>query len=98
MSVIALDNYISVCLGIEHMTNIEITNTADTQVIGYLERQMHMLHNEIQALTYQMEARIDASKNDLETIRQLKVHYTSLLNTALAYENFDLDDFESCLS
>ena len=57
------------------MTNIEITNTADPQVIGYLERQ-----------------------NDCETIRQLKVHYTSLLNTALAYENFDLDDFESCLS
>jgi predicted nucleic acid-binding Zn-ribbon protein len=63
-----------------------------------LETQMKELHDEIKKLFQYIESNHRQISDHEDRIAVLKVHYTSLLNTALAYENFDKEDFESNLS
>ena len=71
------------------MTNSNIT--------WYLKKEMKSLNRKI--ITF--ESSIRGSEMHIDDmhkkIKELKVHYTSLLNTALAYEDFDKEEFESGL-
>ena len=71
--------------------------TSEGNVLYYLELKMKELHIEIQNLHRGIEVRNRQNDDDLKKIAVLKVHYTSLLNTALAYEDFDEEDFKSRL-
>ena len=83
------DNYISVCFTKGTMNEANITY--------YLERELKKLHDEIQSKHHSIHIFRGEIVNAQERIDILKVHYTSLLNTALAYEDFDKEDFESGL-
>ena len=69
----------------------------DSNITWYLKREMKSLNRKIITL----ESSIRGSEMYIDDmhkkIKELKVHYTSLLNTALAYEDFDKEDFESGL-
>ena len=75
------------------MTAVNKYNSAT----GYLQRKMKELHDEIGAKTHAIKNHLLAIAENENRIAILKVHYTSLLNTALAYEDFDKEDFESGL-
>ena len=71
------------------MTNSNIT--------WYLKNEMKKLHMAISTKECAIrgaEQRIDDMHKE---IKSLKVHYLSLLNTAIAYGDFDKEEFESSL-
>ena len=60
---------------------------SEERIIWYLDRQIRELENKITG----REITIKGMKQDLETYREdikiWKIHYTSLMNTRLAYES-----------
>ncbi len=66
-------------------------------ITWYLTKELKSLHRKI--ITY--ESSIRGSEQHIDDlhkkIKELKVHYTSLLNTAIAYEDFDKEEFEESL-
>ena len=60
---------------------------SEKQIIHYLDNEILHLENKIAS----KEITIKAMKQDLETYREdikiWKIHYTSLMNTRLAYES-----------
>ena len=67
----------------------------DSNITWYLKDRMKTLHMKI----ITKEASIRSSEHHIDDmhkeIKNLKVHYASLINTVLAYEEFDKEDFES---
>jgi hypothetical protein len=57
----------------------------DANIKYYLEQQMRLLNDEIETLYARIDTRTRSTDDDLQRIALLKVHYTSLLNTAIAY-------------
>lgn len=69
----------------------------DSNIVHYLQGVLKDLHGEI----LMNESKICSAVNRIDeyqrAIERLSVHYKSLLNTALAYEDFDKEEFESGL-
>jgi hypothetical protein len=69
----------------------------DGNVVDYLQRELRDIHAMVWECISNIKHLEMAIGEKEKKLRNLRVHYTSLLNTALAYEEFDREDFESGL-
>ena len=64
---------------------IVIESMNDGNIRHYLECEMSYLKNQIQMKEGQIEGAHRRIDDETKALKNLKIHYTSLLNTAIAY-------------